>query len=210
MSFELIDALYRSRKTVLKLLARRGYDVVPFERFSPREVELMANAKGSLDFRAEKTADDDKSVCHVLYYYMSRFNRNKMETFMDDLKIPEEELPNTEFIVMLNDDITDAHHIASLKHFITKKARVYFFNIYRLVNNPLEHEIQPKFEVIPEEKHDKLLEALNCTTKSKLPIMRYHADVITRCLGVVPGDIIKVVRPSETIGESIVYQVVSI
>ncbi len=209
MSFELIDALYRSRKTVLNLLARRGYNVIPFERFSPREVELMANAKGSLDFRAEKEAEDEKKSCHVLYY-MTRFNRNKMMSFIEELKLPEEELPNSEFIVMLNDEVTDAHHIASLKHFLTKKIRVYFFNIYRLVNNPLEHEIQPKFEVIPQEKHAKLLEALHCDSKGKLPIMRYHADVVTRCLGIVPGDIVKVIRPSETIGESVVYQVVGI
>lgn len=209
MSFELIDALYRSRKTTLSLLARRGYNITPFERFSPREVELMANAKGSLDFRAEKTAEDDKQVCHVLYY-MTRFNRNKMMSFIDELKLSEEEMANAEFMVLLNDEVTDAHHIASLKHFITKKMRVYFFNIYRLVNNPLEHELQPKFEVINQEKHTKLLEALNCDTKAKLPIMRYHADVVTRCLGIVPGDIVKVIRPSETIGESIVYQVVGI
>ncbi len=209
MSFELIDALYRSRKTTLELLARRGYNITPFERFSPREVELMANAKGSLDFRAEKTADDDKRVCHVLYY-MTRFNRNKMMSFIDELKLSEEELGNAEFMVLLNDEVTDAHHIAALKHFITKRIRVYFFNIYRLVNNPLEHELQPKFEVINQEKHSKLLDALNCDSKSKLPIMRYHADVVTRCLGIVPGDIVKVTRPSETIGESIVYQVVGI
>jgi DNA-directed RNA polymerase subunit H (RpoH/RPB5) len=209
MSFELIDALYRSRKTVLTLLARHGYNVVPFERFSPREVELMANAKGSLDFRAEKIAEDDKNVCHVLYY-MTRFNRNKMMSFIDELKLSEEDMANAEFIVMLNDEVTDAHHIAALKHFITKKMRVNFFNIYRLVNNPLDHEIQPTFEVIPQEKHAKLLEALHCDSKSKLPIMRYHADVVTRCLGIGPGDIVKITRPSETIGKSVVYQVVGI
>jgi DNA-directed RNA polymerase I, II, and III subunit RPABC1 len=209
MSFELIDALYRSRKTVLSLLARRGYNVVPFERFSPREVELMANAKGSLDFRAEKESEDDKQICHVLYY-MTRFNRNKMMSFIDELKLSEEEISNSEFIIMLNDEVTDAHHVAALKHFITRKIRVYFFNIYRLVNNPLDHEIQPKFEVVPQEKHAKLLEALHCDSKGKLPIMRYHADVITRCLGIAPGDIIKIIRPSETIGESVVYQVVGI
>ena len=63
MSFQLIDALYRSRLTVLSLLKRRGYNVTPFERFSTREVELMYSKTNpvnhALDFRVEKEDSED-------------------------------------------------------------------------------------------------------------------------------------------------------
>ncbi len=204
MSFELIDALYRSRLTVLSLLKSRGYNTAPYERFSVREIELMFSNDGSLDFRAEKIDPDDKTVCHVLYY-KPRFK--KLNEFVDELNLSEEEAARSEFLVMLQDEIGPSHSAAANRHWLLHKRKVHFFYLYRLVNNPLEHVLQPKFEIIPEDKHDALLKALNCTSSAQLPIMCFHGDVVTRCLGLVPGDIVKIIRPSESAGEAVVYSV---
>lgn len=210
MSFQLIDALFRSRLTVLSLLNRRGYNVTPFERFSTREVELMYSKTNpdnhALDFRVEKTDPEDKSICHVLYYPPKRQTKF-LDEFIDALKLSDDELAKSEFFVILQDEIQDAHHKAAMKYWITRKLKVHFYYLYRLVNNPLDHALQPKFELVPQDKHSELLEAINCKSKGQLPILRYHNDVVTRCLGLVPGDIVKITRPSETVGESIVYSV---
>ncbi len=209
MSFQLIDGLYRSRLTVLALLKRRGYNVQPFERFSVREIELMSGAENSLNFRAEKEdAAADKSICHVIYH-LKPIYKKKLSDLLEDLKLPDEEMEKSEFIVLLADDVNEAHHAASMKYWLSEKKKVHFFNLYRLVNNPLDHVLQPKFEIVPTDKHADLLKALNCNSKTQLPIIKYHADVVTRCLGLVPGDILKITRPSETVGHSIVYSVCS-
>ncbi len=208
MSFQLIDGLYRSRQTVLALLKRRGFNVEPFERFSVREIELMSGAEDSLNFRAEKEDSTDKTICHVIYHLKPIFKK-KLGDLLNDLKLSEEEFDKSEFIVLLADDVNEAHHAASMKYWLNNKKKVHFFNLYRLVNNPLDHVLQPKFEVVAVDKHNDLLKALNCNSKQQLPIIKYHADVITRCLGLVPGDIIRITRPSETVGHSIMYSVCS-
>ncbi len=209
MSFELIDALYRSRLTVLSLLDRRGYNIKPFERFSTRQIELMLGDSGgggahALDFRVEKKDESDKKMCHVIYY-LHKFR--KLDDFVNELKLSDDDLARSEFFVLLNDEVIDAHHKAAIKYWHLRKLKVHFYNLFRLVNNPLDHVLQPKFEIIPEDKHKDLLAALNCRSKGQLPVMRYHTDVVTRCLGLVPDDIVKITRPSESAGEAIVYSV---
>lgn len=216
MSFEQIDALYRSRVTLLSLLKMRNYNVEPFERFSPREIELMSNTKGALDFVAETEGEhppkegaasgDEKRYARVIYA-APRFNKTKMDEFIEDLNLEKEEIEASEFIVMLVDPIVDAHHASALQHWLKDKVRVSFFNIFQLTHNPLDWEYGPKYEIIPQEKHAELLKSLRCTSKSQLMVIRYHADHSARCLGLMPGDIIKVIRPSANVGESVVYRV---
>ena len=210
MSFEQIDALYRSRVTILKLLAQQGYNTVPFERFSTREIELMATTKEALDFVAETEGqEEERRFCRVMYA-SPRFNKTKMDEFIADLELEKEQLERTEFIVMLTDDIVDAHHASSIQHWFKNKVKVRYFNIYRMTSNPLEYEGTGsliKYEIVPQEKHSDLLKALHCTSKSQLPLIQYHKDPSARCLGLVPGDIVKITRSSANVGEAPYYRV---
>lgn len=208
MSFEHIDALFRSRKTLLGLLAKRGYNTQPFERFSPREIEMMSSNKGALDFVAE-TEGEDKRFCRVVYG-APRFNKTKMDEFIADRELSEEELAASEFIVMLTDPIVDAHHASALQHWLKTRIRVRYFNIFQLTYSPLDWTgagPRIEYEVVPQEKHADLMKALYCTSKTQFPQIRYHADHSSRCLGLVPGDIIKVNRASPNVGEDIIYRV---
>jgi DNA-directed RNA polymerase subunit H (RpoH/RPB5) len=205
MSFDQIDAFYRSRKTLLEILAMRGYNIKPFERFSPREIELMINNKGSLDFVAETEAEPKRYARIV--YEGNRFIKTKMADLIDNMNLTDDEIAASEFIVMLVDPIVDAHHASSLQYWLAKKVKVSYFNVYQLTHNPLNWEFGPKYEIVPPEKHTDLLKALYCTSKSQLMIIRYHADHSGRCLGLTVGDIVKVIRPSASVGESVVYRV---
>ena len=41
MNTEDFDVLFRSRKTMLNILDRKGYDIKPYEKFGPWEIEQM-------------------------------------------------------------------------------------------------------------------------------------------------------------------------
>jgi DNA-directed RNA polymerase subunit H len=90
---------------------------------------------------------------------------------------------------------------------IRRKLRVSFFSMYMLVVNPLKHTLVPKHEIVPEEKHKELMASLYATSKTKFPEIKFHVDPIARCIGAVPGDIVKITRPSASSGESIIYRV---
>jgi DNA-directed RNA polymerase subunit H len=210
-NFALIDAIYRSRMTVLDLLAERGYDVDRYRTFTPDDAALALPAYTGLGFTVTKK--DSTDVCDVRYYNNTP---KKIEEMLD--AIPLEEVATTEYIVMIQGSVIDAHHACALKQYIKpvedeqgkrrlRKLRVSFFSIYAIVINPLRHVLVPKHEIVPEAYHKKLMESLYITTKAKFPEIKYHIDPITRCIGAVPGDIIRITRPSQSSGETVLYRV---
>jgi DNA-directed RNA polymerase subunit H len=76
-----------------------------------------------------------------------------------------------------------------------------------IVINPLNHVLVPKHEIVPQERHKELMDSLYVTSKSKFPEIKFHVDPIARCIGAVPGDIIKIIRPSISAGEAVIYRV---
>lgn len=210
-NFVFIDNVYRSRLTLLDILAARDYDVDKYRKFSPAEAAAAVSSFSSLGFKVSKK-DDESKVCDVRY---ANISRQKMETFFDD--IDDDDTENTEVIVMMTGPVSDAHHMIALKQYMMpksttsggerRKLRVSFFSIEMIVVNPLHHVLVPKHEIVPQERHKDLMESLYITSKSKLPEIKFHIDPITRCIGAVPGDIIKITRPSISAGEAIIYRV---
>lgn len=209
-NFVFIDNVYRSRMNLLDILEGRGYSVDKYRKFSPAEAVEAAVSFPSLSFKVSKK-DDETKVCDVRYANPSR---QKLDTFFDDIE--DENSENTEVIVMMAGPVTDAHHVVAVKQYMKvkessqkdkRKLRVSFFSIYMLVVNPMKHQLVPKHEIVPQDTHKTLLDSMYITSKTKLPEIKFHVDPIARCIGAVPGDIIKITRPSQSSGESIVYRV---
>ena len=112
------------------------------------------------------------------------------------------------------------HHTVALKQYMKMKEepnekgekvrrflRVSFFSIDTLVVNPMKHVLVPKHEIVPEDQHKALMTSMYITAKSKFPEIKFHGDPIARCIGAVPGDIVKITRPSASSGEAIMYRV---
>jgi len=206
MNFSDIDDFYRSRLTLLDVLDSRGYDTKPYRKFSPLEISkallLPADGFKSLGFVAKKLKEDDPKVCMVEYLSTTR---TKLSTYFD-------EYPTTdlaEIIVMITDSVMDLHHLLSLSLYMTKKIHVSFFSVFHLVNNPLNHVLVPKHEILSSEEETTMMKKYHVASKSKLPLIRYHVDPIIRLIGAVPGNIIKITRPSESAGETLYYRYVS-
>ncbi len=213
-NFVFIDNIYRSRMTLLDILDSRGYDVAKFRKFSPAEATVAAAAIQGLSFKVAKK-DNPEYVCDVRYDTISR---QKLDRYFN--YIPDEDSEKTEVIVMMPNPVADAQHIAALKEYMKlketpneegkmerRKLRVSFFSIYMLVVNPLHHVLVPKHEIVPESEHKELMERLHVIAKSKFPEIKFHVDPIARCIGAVPGDIVKITRPSASAGEAIIYRV---
>jgi DNA-directed RNA polymerase subunit H len=207
--FVFIDNIYRSRMTLLDILENRGYDVEKYRKFSPAEATVVT-ALPSLNFKVFKK-DDETKVCEVRY---ANITRQKLDTFFDDIE--DDVAENTEVVVMMPNPLTEAHHISALKQYMKmsdsaekkrRNLRVAFFSIEMLVVNPMKHILVPKHEIVPQDEHKALLQRLLATSKSKLPEIKFHVDPIARCIGAVPGDIVKITRPSSSAGEAIIYRV---
>jgi DNA-directed RNA polymerase subunit H (RpoH/RPB5) len=213
MDHETLDTLFHSRRTLLNILAARGYDTKPYEKFGPFEIGAMAAAGNSafrmdLERPADK-ADNGKVKCRV--DFVPRM-KNRLAGIISNYIQDEEEKPDaidsdtTELIFLTTDPIVDAFHSLAFKCFATN-LRVSFFQIDTLVNNPLDHMLVPKHEKVPTDQHAELMKRLRVNSKTMLPLIRFHEDIIGRIMSLVPGDIVKITRPSPSAGEYVSYRV---
>jgi DNA-directed RNA polymerase subunit H len=216
-NFLYIDTIYRSRMTMLDILAARGYIVDKYRKFSPAEAAAASNSYESLSFKLTK--EDPTKICEVRY---KNYSSAKAINAFDDVE-QDVDTENLEIIVMTTFPITEKYHQVAFKEYmkikdevnengdkVKRKLRVSFFNIEAIVINPLTHVLVPKHEIVPEDQHKELMDSLYVTSKAKFPEIKFHLDPIARCIGAVPGDIIKITRPSASAGVSIMYRVCSI
>jgi len=212
MDAEVYDVLFRSRKTLLNILAEKGYDISQYEKFGPWEIETMISneKKNSLGMTLTKKEGDEK--CIVIY----RLNKLKQSItkfiqthFIDeesDEYIPDSQ--NAEIIIMLLETVNNpVFHDAALSIYQKHKIRISFFQAHSLVNNPKDHILVPPHTLVAKEDIPELKKKLNIQSVSNLPFIRFHQDIQARLLGAVPGDVIKVTRPSPSAGLEFVYRV---
>lgn len=204
-SFEIVDHVYRSRITLLDILEERGYDVAKFRKFSPAEIVAAATDAefSGLSFKATKKADSSQ-VIEVRY---TAYPKTQLIGAIKE-SVEHEDPAKYELIVFMQAPVVDQHHEASVRLFMANALRVSFFSFYQLVNNPMRHVMVPKHAIVPKDEHAELMESFHITSIAKFPMIRYHFDPIVRILGAVPGDILKITRPSPTSGTYDIYRVV--
>lgn len=255
MSSQTVDYILRSRKTILSILAKRGYDTKPYEKFGYEEVEAMLKTTGRDDTgsktigralrmdlkRAAESTDTGIVNCRV-EYALSRLKAGGSSSALDSLlnmllignaeglNEPKEtkkskaaaeakedtslvdkiDPSTTEVVVMLTADnypLSESFHARALTLWNTKKLRISFFLVDNLVNNPAEHVLVPKHERVPLKDQEELLKQLYAQRKQQLPWIVFHVDMQARILGLVPGDIVKITRPSPSAGYYTEYRV---
>jgi DNA-directed RNA polymerase subunit H len=198
---EQIDNIYRSRNTILDILEARSYDVTMYRKFSPAEIQIATQAGGlsALNLVIKKK-DDESHTCLIMYIAT---NATSFPAMLDK-KAAE---GHKEIVAMTFVDNLEKFHLLAAKYYLNNNIPVFCFNIPKIVNNPMNHVMVPKHELLPKEKYAELLEKLNMTSKKMLPFIT-SADPIIRCIGGLPGDIVHIERPSPSAGVYDVYRLV--
>ena len=216
MSYEIVDTLYRSRKTLLDHLEQEGYDIAPFSKFSPKEIAEMvkagpiAGAPPALQMELNrKVPDDEHAHRKCLVVYTIGKIKQKLNAFTQKIISTEEgtfDPESTEVIIVTMEPIgANFNSMAFLAHSV-HKTKVRFFQAAAIINNPLKHILVPKHERVPAKDEEALLKSI-FAKKSQLPLIRFHEDPIARLIGLMPGEIVKITRASPTAGECILYRV---
>ena len=111
-----------------------------------------------------------------------------------------------DIIVLLNEPYHEAFDKTSLSMWQTQKTRMVFFHIKQVVVHPGRHVLVPPHRKLSAEEAAEVLERFHVTTKTQLPLIKHH-DIQARVLGLVPGDVVEVLRPSPTSGIQKAYRV---
>ena len=210
MDYEELDILYRSRKTILSILKEDGYDTTAYERFGPWEIEAMvAGGQSSLTMDLKRPAAETSPTRCLVVYSLQKL-KQRLTTFMNALNADTEpplDPLTTEVIVILLEDVADVFHAASLNEWTQRKLHIRFFKAHNLLFDPRTHTLVPKHTKMPATEHAEFLKQNYIRSKANLPFIKFHEDMIARIMGLVPGDIVKITRPSPASGTYETYRV---
>ena len=206
----LISTVYKSRKTILSLMDKQGYNTDDYSNFSVNEVNSM-RINNQLDMLLEKREPDEatkrKNKIYIRYYLGKKISTANIQEMIDDLFNLEETLTKDDTLfIIIKDDMNDTM-INELKH-IWEKDQIFVVleNISRLQFNILEHTYVPSHRVMTDAEVGIVMKKHNITDLVQFPdISRF--DPVARVIGLRPGKVCHIIRPSKTAITSDYYRV---
>lgn len=206
----MISQIYKSRNTLVDLLAKQGYNTNDYSNFSVNEVNSM-KLNNQLDMLLEKNMEDadtgKKTKIYIRYYLAKTIRPANLQEMIDDLFLLTETLTKDDTLFIVIKDEPNETLINDLKH-IWEKDGIFIVieNIKRLQYNILEHVLVPKHVILEEKVIKQVMEKYNLIKRTQFPeISRF--DPVARVIGLRPGQICKITRPSKTAIESNYYRV---
>lgn len=206
----IISQIYKSRNIILSLMDKQGYNISDYSKFSVNEVNSM-KVNNQLDMLLEKNKEDlysgKKNKIYIRYYLGKAIRPANLQEMIDDLFILSETLTKNDTLFIIIKDEPNETLINELKH-IWEKDGIFIVieNIKRLQFNILDNVLVPQHTVLPESEVQIIMEKYNITSKGLFPdISRF--DPVARVIGLRPGQVCHIIRPSKTAIEANYYRV---
>jgi DNA-directed RNA polymerase subunit H len=206
----LISQIYKSRNIILDLMNKQGYNISDYANFSISEVNSMKQ-NNQLDMLLEKQKEDidtgKKNKIYIRYYLGKAIRPANLQEMIDDLFILTETLTKNDTLFIIIRDEPNETLINELKH-IWEKDGIFIVieNIKRLQFNILNHVLVPQHTILNDSDVKIIMEKYNITSKIQFPdISRF--DPVARVIGLRPGQVCHIIRPSKTAIEANYYRV---
>jgi DNA-directed RNA polymerase subunit H (RpoH/RPB5) len=206
----LISAVYKSRNILLELLQKQEYEIKDYEGFSVNEVNIM-KSNNQLDMILEKKETDEitkrKNKIYVRYYLAKTIRPQNLQEMIDDLFIVEEVLTKADTLLIVVKDEPNETIINTLKH-IWEKDNIFIIihSLKRLQFNVLNHVLVPPHRIIKGDELINIKRRYNIMDNSQFPeISRF--DSVAQAIGMRPGDVCEIIRPSKTAIQAPYYRV---
>ena len=208
----LISHLYKSRKIVLELMNNQGYDTSGYSNFSVNEVNSMIlNNQLDMLLDSKPSTGEEKSAngnkMYVRYYLSKTIRPANVHEMIYDLFVLTETLKKTDTLYIIIKDHPNETLINELKH-IWERDGIFIIveSIKCLQFNIINHVLVPKHIVLNENEINDISIKYNITNKTQFPdISRF--DPVSRAIGLRPGQVCRIIRPSKTAIESNYYRV---
>jgi len=207
-----IQAIYKSRKTLLEHLSYQGFDVEDYENFSVNEIYEMSQNQ-QLDMLVERKENTElkvtKKKTYIKYHLAKTLRPEKIYEYLEDLFNLEQVLSKEDDLIIVVREEPNETTIKTLKQiWASDKQFVIVWNIKALQFNVLEHSLVPKHTVLKPDEDVEFRNRYNVNNDSELPnISRFSPPAMA--IGIRPGHICEIIRPSKTAITTKFYRICS-
>lgn len=217
MSEEEVLKLFRVQKTLDKMMKDRGYNPETKEELTfdtwKNKVKSKIKIYG-IYYKQDSDAKEEnnihqndneqkKNINVIRKYYQyifQKLNVDAIKLFIKDMFTSKA----TSGIIIIPGKISQQ---AKQKiQDISKELSIEVFTVGELVVNITEHELVPKHILLSEQDKKLLLERYRIRDQNQLPKILL-TDPVARYLGLKRGDVVKIIRDSETAGKYITYRI---
>ena len=197
----IISEIYQSRNVLLEIMETRGYQIDDYNDFSITEVNAM-NKNEQLDLLLTND-DSTKGKIYIKYNLLKGLRPQNIDDMVEELFDIEQILTKTDELLIITKNEPNDTLLTHLERlWLVKKIYVNIVSITRLSFNILKHSYVPKHEIV-----DKVVieEKFNIIDDNQFPdISRF--DPVAIVLGIRPGTLCKITRPSPNAIESDYYR----
>lgn len=187
------DMLKRSLKILREMLEDRSEDIRYLENITEEELIKYYEENSIFDFRIN---DNLKVIYHMN-------NKVKINDIRKYINIEED---GGKKIIFISKEKLTTNNYKSFSEFTGANITISFFYLKELQINIYKHELVPKHIPIRDEKEiEEIMSKYSLKSKYNLPLI-LHTDPICKYLDIKSDTIVKIIRPSITSGEYILYR----
>jgi DNA-directed RNA polymerase subunit H (RpoH/RPB5) len=208
-----IQAIYNTRKNILEHLKYQNFDTSNFNEFSINEIYNMYQNK-QLDMLLTRSANTSKNIKEkkvmVKYHISKSLKPNDIYGYLEEIFNIEKTLSkDDDLILVCGKEEPNETTIKTLKQIWSlNKINIIIWNIKLLQFNILEHILVPKHIVLSPTEDAEFRKRYNIQNDSELPDISRFSNV-AMAIGLRPGQICKIIRPSKTAITSEFYRICS-
>ncbi len=199
----LLPKLFRVWKTLNQMMADRGYIVEEdFSKITYQEWLQKNNNKATLNgIYYKKSEINPEEVFRLYFEYIgeSKLSAKEISIFFSKMK----DAKADSGIIVISGQLTSQAKQKMID--INYELQVECFNISELMVNITEHSYVPKHILLTKEEKKMLLKRYKIKEHQLPKILT--TDPVAKYLGLKKGDVVKIIRDSETAGKYVTYRI---
>ena len=202
MNKEELSKLFKVFKTLNKMLEDRGYEKLNKEPLNKEDwLDKIKKDKSMNGIFTKLDKKDPTRRIRIYYHYIPspKLNSEMIKNFLDLMRATH---VNSGIIIISGKISQQAKQKIEE---INCELKIEVFTLNELVVNITEYELVPKHILLSQEDKQKLLERYKIK-ESQLPKILV-TDPVAKYLGLQRGDVVKIIRVSETAGRYITYRI---
>jgi len=199
----LLPKLFRVWKTLNQMMTDRGYIVEEdFSKITYQEWLQKNNNKATLNgIYYKKSEINPEEVLRLYFEYIgeSKLSAKEISIFFSKMK----DAKADSGIIVISGQLTSQAKQKMID--INYELQVECFNISELMVNITEHSYVPKHILLTKEEKKMLLKRYKIKEHQLPKILT--TDPVAKYLGLKKGDVVKIIRDSETAGKYVTYRI---
>lgn len=202
-----INDIYNARKVLINILERRGFDTTGYNNFNVNEIQSMAE-NDQLDMLLNSKEEDGGEPIKKMFvkYHLTKLSNPAVYDIIDDLFSVDDILSKKDELIIIVKDKPNVK-IQQLVELIYKTDSIYFniSSVKEYMFNILDHNMVPQHRVMTNAEKENVKTKYNVVKDKEFPeISRF--DPVAKVIGLRPGQLCEIIRPSPTSIKSIYYR----